>query len=443
VFFVPTIPERWMEPSLISMKLKKLKIHYFLSKKSFLLILSFLILFLYINTRNNNKQNTSAPITSIPPSEVCGDGIWNIGENINNCSKDANSYSIPPSDKINVLDVGDYTIGMYIFPAWHGDSEWLWRHWKPIIDAKKKFEGQEQPKKPILNYYDDSNPIAVDWMIKWGLEHGINLFIYDWYDSKFNEKPMDVFLNEFDVKYKPYKNFAKFAIMWANHNISPNMTTDEILSIFDRAASTYFKHPQYLKIENKPVIFIFSSFVASDEMTEVFRKAKERMLQNGYGGLYIILNDECSTNSSVAGFDGVTAYNYSNKMKLPTDTYDNYITAYKNTWNQIYSRCKSLKNLDDHPVNYFPPVSTGWDNTPWEGRYTFDMYVSVVINGMPDKFKTMLQNAKIFIEDNNIFPKMIIINAWDEWGEGSVLVPREDQWGFGYLEVVRAVFEQK
>ena len=24
---------------------------------------------------------------------------------------------------------------MYIFPAWHGDSEWLWRHWNGELDT--------------------------------------------------------------------------------------------------------------------------------------------------------------------------------------------------------------------------------------------------------------------------------------------------------------------
>ena len=68
------------------------------------------------------------------------------------------------------------------------------------------------------------------------------------------------------------------------------------------------------------------------------------------------------------------------------------------------------------------------------------MYISAIIGSTPDKFQIMLQNAKAFIEQKNIQPKIIMINAWNEWGEGSILEPRADKWGFEYLEAVKNVF---
>ncbi|MBK5196142.1 MAG: glycoside hydrolase family 99-like domain-containing protein, partial [Proteiniphilum sp.] len=38
-----------------------------------------------------------------------------------------------------------------------------------------------------------------------------------------------------------------------------------------------------------------------------------------------------------------------------------------------------------------------------------------------------------------IEPKMITINAWNEWSEGSYLEP-DTTWEYGYLEAVRNVF---
>ncbi len=36
-------------------------------------------------------------------------------------------------------------------------------------------------RKPLLGYYDESNPEVVDWQIKWAVENGITGFLVDWY----------------------------------------------------------------------------------------------------------------------------------------------------------------------------------------------------------------------------------------------------------------------
>ncbi|MFH1838132.1 MAG: alpha/beta fold hydrolase [Candidatus Kuenenbacteria bacterium] len=468
--------------------------------------------------------NANARSVSVQKQNSCNDKIWNIGEDINNCSQDANKYSIPPSDTINVSDTNGYTVGMYIYPSWHGEPKVLKDLWKPIMNAKAIYPGQEQPKKPITNYYDDANPVVADWMIKWSLENNVNLFVYDWYNWQPSNAPINVFLKELNGKYATYKDKIKFALLWANHDEVPapaalqavvnflkgknytdeqinlinkefiqpcvnnskfdicvlnkqkqfcqksvNVNTlycfakfkqditdayniyiknllpakeDYVLKVLDNAADKYFGRDEYYKIDNKPVFIIFDpskliNAFGDNGTNELFKKMKARMVTKGYNGLYIILNSECNyENTKLFAFDAATAYNYAGKVKMPVDTYDNYIKKHSEIWNKVYNKCQTLKNLDKKSINYFLSVGTGWDNTPWKDR----TYNSIITNSTPAKFKTLLTNAKNFIDKKNIASKIVIINAWDEWGEGAVLAPRADKWGFGYLEAVKDVF---
>lgn len=60
----------------------------------------------------------------------------------------------------------------------------------------------------------------------------------------------------------------------------------------------------------------------------------------------------------------------------------------------------------------------------------------------PENFKRHLQDAKAFLD--KFVPKgkalpIALIEAWNEWGEGSYIEPHAE-FGFGYLDAVREVF---
>ena len=87
-------------------------------------------------------------------------------------------------------------------------------------------------------------------------------------------------------------------------------------------------------------------------------------------------------------------------------------------------------------VPYFPTVSIGWDNTP---RYPEFGRESVVhINNAPESFGAYLLKAKQYADEHPDQPRLITINAWNEWVEGSYLEP-DMRWGYAYLEAVKNV----
>jgi hypothetical protein len=82
----------------------------------------------------------------------------------------------------------------------------------------------------------------------------------------------------------------------------------------------------------------------------------------------------------------------------------------------------------------------GWDDTP---RYPEKGKESVVhINNTPESFAAYLMKTKEYVDNHPDQTRLITINAWNEWVEGSYLEP-DMRWGYGYLEAVRKVMSRK
>ena len=91
-------------------------------------------------------------------------------------------------------------------------------------------------------------------------------------------------------------------------------------------------------------------------------------------------------------------------------------------------------------VPVFPCVSVGWDDTP---RFPAKGMKDVLhYHNTPTSFENLLSKAKEYADSHPEQPKLITINAWNEWVEGSYLLPDMLN-GFGYLEAVKDVFVNK
>jgi hypothetical protein len=96
--------------------------------------------------------------------------------------------------------------------------------------------------------------------------------------------------------------------------------------------------------------------------------------------------------------------------------------------------------LDEHiSVPVFPCVSIGWDDTPRFPHKGADHVTR--FNGTPENFEAALRIAKQYADEHPEQLPLITINAWNEWVEGSYLLPDQVN-GFGYLEAVKAVMKE-
>jgi hypothetical protein len=374
----------------------------------------------------------------------------------------------------------NYEVAVYYFPNYHVDKRNEahftkgWSEWKLVKEAKARFEGHQQPKVPLWGYTDEANPVEMAKKIAAASSHGINTFIYDWYyynDGLFLERGLE----EGFMKAKN-NNLMKFSLMWANHDwvdihpytfgepqklLYPGKITPETWDkMTDYVIAKYFKHSSYWLIDGAPYFSIYdlSNFLQSFGSTEGATKAlatfRQKTKDAGFTDLHLnavvwgntILPGEQAVADPARvvkelGFSSVTSYVWIHHVPLnnfPANEYDSVKNEYFK-----YAAESSVK----YNVPYYPNVSMGWDASPrtnqskeWSNHgYP---YMPVIINNTPAAFKKALQEAKAMMDTTLQRNKILTINSWNEWTEGSYLEP-DTKSKLKYLEAVKEVFGKK
>ena len=81
----------------------------------------------------------------------------------------------------------------------------------------------------------------------------------------------------------------------------------------------------------------------------------------------------------------------------------------------------------------------GWDTN---SRYPANILDPRVDGSNPKDFEKALRTAKEWSLKNAKTPRLITINSWNEWTEGSYLMP-DEEFGYGYLNAIWNVFGAK
>lgn len=332
----------------------------------------------------------------------------------------------------------NYSVGVYYYPGWR--SDYLnWKDIKGLPDSKSPNKPWPD-REPLLGYYPEEEPWVAEKHIEWAYQYGINFFAYDWYwDGK---RP------EYDHALKNYlkarnKNKIQFCLLWANHDVTPKSLKefDDIVAYW---IGNYFAYPTYYKIDGKPVVFIFSVGQLETKAKEfgtsvkaLLEGASSRSKEQGHNGIFFVATTNERPGADVAqrlhdyGFNAYTGWNYVQGEGFNTDlyekdAYDSMVDAYLTYYMAAFKTSKILP--------YIVPASPGWDSRPWHGDQA-----TVRKNPTPDKFAKMLLGAKQLMDGDKDVPKILMIESWNEFGEGSYIEPTK-KWQFAYLQMIKKIF---
>ena len=367
-----------------------------------------------------------------------------------------------PVDKNNEKPEKDeYYVAAYVWPSCHHDERFgdmLWPEgtgeWEIIKKGTPRFEGHYQPKVPLWGYELDDDPEVMEKWIDAATDHGVNVFIFDWY--WFDEGPfLESSLNNGFLKAKN-RDKMQFYLMWANHDVRRNywnvhkfsddtsimwegaVDWDNFKIIVDRVIKKYFSQPNYFKIDGCPVYSVFSiynlikSFGTFEETRKAIDYFREQTKKAGFPDLHLQMivfespNQKLQQNLEALGVNSLTKYNWGGPH--PED--------YIRWGTESMERRKQWEETATIP--YFPNVSIGWDDSP---RFPHKGKEHVVhYNKSPESFAAYLQEAKEYCDEHPEQPNLITVFSWNEWIEGGYLLP-DIKYGFNHLKAVKRVIE--
>jgi hypothetical protein len=371
---------------------------------------------------------------------------------------------------------GDYEVGVYYFPNYHVDPRNEaahgrgWTEWELVKRGEPRYAGHRQPKAPAWGYEDESDPEVFARKIEAAADHGITHFIFDWY--WYDDGPFLSRCLEDGYCRAPSQDRLKFALMWANHDwmdihpakaagpprlLYPGAVSRATMAgIADYVVGRYFRHPSYWRVDGCPYFSIYDlsalvrGFGSVRETRTALDGFRAKTKAAGFPDLHLnavvwgrtILPGEEVVDSpnellGELGFASVTSYVWVHHVALPDFPATDYRQAAEAAAEHWQRACTEFS------PPYYPNVTMGWDPSP--RTVQSDVYANLgypftpMLSGnTPAEFRRALERARRFLADRPA-PRVLTINAWNEWTEGSYLEPDTAN-GMAYLEAIRDVF---
>ena len=358
----------------------------------------------------------------------------------------------------------DYTIACHYYPGWKKGG---------IVKHNGFYDLHDYPERtPLWGYYDESSPEVFDWQIKWAVEHGINCFIHCWYRKKENfGKPVTVddlrlghAIHEAYFNCR-YQNYMKFAIMWELAWGLAKDKDDLINNLLPFWVENYFSNPNYLKIDNKPVLFIYllknqvEQFGGIEQTREAFDALREEIKKYGFEDIHLTADHLCQnvyvTNQywdnldtyKALGMDSNFQYGWQVAIEdITKEQFDDYMKAggflpsdFVLDWFK-----KQIDQRAEYDPNYtMYTASSMRDPEPWYKIFGFDEKGPMLrFNFTIPEFVEHLKYVKKIIDslpETSAGKNLLVLDNWNEWSEGHYIAPNAEH-GFKKLQVVRQIF---
>ena len=283
---------------------------------------------------------------------------------------------------------------------------------------------------PFLGKYNSSDPLTAERHIIWAKQHGIDFFAISWmgegrwlnWDFDDIDYNLKVFLS---AKHLENFNFCIFyeTVIVLNTSLNEGKNFTEIfINDMTYAAENYFVHPSYLKINRKPVVFIYNIPYLYNRLGTEKAQSLLGWLKSEFD-IYLVgdvgegPSPESLSSDWLYALDAVTNYFFSNPSR---------------GWHQILEDAKNYyplwhSSMNPNGIRFIPNVYPGFNNTGLR-----NVSNPVVLPANASAFREML-NIAMNNTDKEL--KMLMITSWNEWLDGTAIEPSLE-FGETFLHII-------
>ncbi len=339
---------------------------------------------------------------------------------------------------------------------WYGKG---FTEWTNTASAKPLFRGHYEPHIPAdLGFYDLRVQETRRAQAVMAQSYGVEAFCYwtYWFGNSVQELDKPIW----DVYYDKEISFP-FCLGWANcswekkfwnKDASGNQLIQEqkYLGIDDYSAFFYkmlplLKDLRYFRVDGKPFFIIHYPLDNYDEICKFIILWRKLANKEGLGDFFFAGADFDSRNKDKIlgmGFDAIYNMDVLNihhhlslykkiMLKIQRDVFG------KPTVFQYKDAIKYMVTDDCMNDNVIPVIAPNFDHSPRSGRRSLILH-----NCEPKYFERVLRRAKSVVNQKSSDHQLVIIQSWNEWGEGNHLEP-DKKYGLKYLEALKKVVGEK
>lgn len=331
-----------------------------------------------------------------------------------------------------------YFVGVYYFAGWW--REHPNKYFEESADWREKFP----ERRPTLGAYNEQ--ATMDREIDAASSHGVSFFQILWYwqgnrptTRESHQEKLNVAVDQF--MHSPSADKMKFTVEYVNHPPF-GITSDADWEQSCRAWCAIMKHPSYLRIDGRPVFkihglhFFLEQMGGLDGTREHIQILRHIARESGLNDPLIsagITSGPMPAAKAAEPYDFLTTY-----MDVPNVPPRKELYPYATLLKLATDLWSNAASNSSKP--YVPYIPAGWDPRPWgDPRASFEMPDRTQwVEALRSARKAMDDHERLSIPSRGGRTKMLLIYAWNEFGEGGIVAPtagRGDMMLQGILDV--------
>jgi len=345
----------------------------------------------------------------------------------------------------------------------------LWYFGKGCYGGFEAFDCSGRRVTPFIpalgETYESSDPKVIQQQIDWAWQNGVDAFSLEWttprgVDGSLETNIDDAFLKAPNLNKIRWCIFYDFILRFMQTpelksvdfskgvDFNDKKIYDAFVSDMVHFAKKYYNQPQYLKIDGRPVIYLWSTWSWKGKYAQAVAEARQKVLAEGYD--VFLVGDVVWANQFdqklASQFDADSTFTF----LLPGLKWDwkNVLEASVDVDKAYEKWTRKITGLQvagrTNQVNFQPSFTPQFDNRLFEPNNS--IYVPA------ESKDQVIAAANVAVKYAQPIGsqrwKLIWLNTWNNWAESGTVEPTIDSgpkypvgnYQFDMLDVVREIF---